>query len=168
MSRIGKMPIPLPTGVSVEESGGTVTVKGPKGSLDLTLRPEIELALEDGQAIVTPREGETGRSARAFHGLTRALLNNMVVGVTQGYERKLEIVGVGWNASVKGQSVVLNIGFCHPVEIALPEGMEAECPNPTAIVLRGIDKQAVGQLAAEIRRVRPPEPYKGKGHPLPG
>jgi len=164
MSRIGKQPIPLPGGVSLQTAPDrTVTIKGPKGSLDLSLRPEIDVAVEDGQAVVTVNGSGPARQARAFHGMTRALLSNMVNGVVSGFERKLEIIGVGWNASVKGQNVVLNIGFCHPVDIPIPKGVEAECPNPTAITLRSVDKQAVGQLAANIRAVRPPEPYKGKG-----
>ena len=163
MSRIGKQPITLPGGVSLENKSGVVTVKGPKGSLELALRPEVGVSVEDGHAVVT-RSGKGGeRDSRAYHGMTRALLANMVTGVTKGFERRLEIIGVGWNAQVQGTKVRLNIGFCHPVEVELPHGVQAECPNPTSIVLRGSDKQAVGQIAAEIRAHRPPEPYKGKG-----
>ncbi|MFT5051756.1 MAG: large subunit ribosomal protein L6 [Chlamydiales bacterium] len=164
MSRIGKQPIPLPGGVSLQTAPDRkVTVKGPKGSLDMSLRPEVDVAVEDGHAVVSVNGSGAARQARAFHGMTRALLSNMVDGVVKGFERKLEIVGVGWNASIKGQDVVLNIGFCHPVSVPIPKGVEAECPKPTSITLRSADKQAVGQLAANIRKVRKPEPYKGKG-----
>lgn len=164
MSRIGNQPIPLTGGVSLQTAPDrSVTVKGPKGTLTMNLRPEIEVAVEDGKAVVSVNGSGAERQARAFHGMTRALINNMVLGVAKGFEKKLEIVGVGWNAQAQAKKVVLNIGFCHPVEIALPQGVEAECPNPTAITLRSADKQAVGQVAAEIRAVRPPEPYKGKG-----
>ena len=164
MSRIGKQPIDLAGGVSLQAAPDrTVTVKGPKGTLSMTLRPEVDVAVEDGKAVVSLNGSGAPRQARAFHGMTRALLNNMVVGVAKGFEKKLEIVGVGWNAQAQKTKVTLNIGFCHPVDIPLPQGVEAECPNPTAITIRGADKQAVGQVAAEIRAVRPPEPYKGKG-----
>jgi len=164
MSRIGKQPIPLSGGVSLDQGpGSTVTVKGPKGQLTLELRPEVRLKVEDGVAVVEPVEEDGGRQSRAFHGMTRALLNNMVVGVSTGYDKTLEIVGVGWNAAVQGKKLVLNIGFCHPVEFEAPPGIELATPNPTTIVVSGIDKQAVGQLCAKIRAVRPPEPYKGKG-----
>ena len=163
MSRIGKQPIPIPSGVEVAEKARVVTVKGPKGSLDLTLRPEIDVAIEDGQVVVSPNGSGPAREARAFHGMTRALLGNMVEGVAKGYEKTLEIVGVGWNAQAGGKELTLNIGFCHPVKFTVPAGLEVETPKPTVIVLRGADKQAVGEFAAVIRRVRPPEPYKGKG-----
>ena len=163
MSRIGKQPVTIPSGVTVEAKGREVSVKGPKGSLSIELRPEVELEVEGNQACVGLSGSGGAREARAFHGLTRALINNMVAGVTKGFEKKLEIHGVGWNAQVQGQKVVLNIGFCHPVDIPLTGGVTAECPNNTSIVIRGADKQAVGQVAADIRAVRPPEPYKGKG-----
>ena len=164
MSRIGKQPIPLPSGVTMEQSSDRrVTVKGPKGALELELRPEVDLVVDAGVATVEPNGTGSARQTRAFHGLTRALLSNMVSGVTQGYQKSLEIIGVGWNAAVQGRKLVLSVGFCHPVPIELPPGIEAETPNPTTIVISGIDKQAVGQLAASIRKVRPPEPYKGKG-----
>jgi len=163
MSRIGKQPVTIPAGVTITAGAQrSVQVKGPKGSLNLTLRPEIDLAIEGSQATLTPNGSGAARQARAFHGMTRALVQNMVTGVTTGFTKKLEIVGVGWNAKVQGPKVVLNIGFCHPVEIDL-QGCSAECPNPTAITITGTDKQVVGQVAAEIRAVRPPEPYKGKG-----
>ena len=164
MSRIGKQPIPIPKGVDVKEGAGRqVSVKGPKGTLNLTLRPEIDLAIETGELVVKPNGSGSPRQARAFYGMTRALVANMVFGVTQGFQKKLEIQGVGWNAQAQGKKLVLNIGFCHPVEFESPEGITIECPSPTSIVVSGSDKQAVGQLAANIRKVRPPEPYKGKG-----
>ena len=163
MSRIGKAPITIPGGVSVDVKGRDVNVKGPKGNLSITLRPEVEMSVEGSEATVTLNGSGAPRQARAFHGLTRALVANMVHGVNKGYEKKLEIVGVGWNAKAQGDKVVLNIGFCHDVPMKMPEGVKVETPNPTSIVLTGPDKQAVGQIAAEIRSVRPPEPYKGKG-----
>ena len=163
MSRIGKQPIKLPGGVSLDLSGRDVAVKGPKGDLAMTLRPEIEVGVDDGVVNVTTNGSGSPRQARAFHGMTRALLNNMVVGVTQGFSKQLDIIGVGWNAKVQGTKLVLNIGFCHPVEFDVPKGLAVECPNPTTIVVSGADKQAVGQLCASVRKVRPPEPYKGKG-----
>jgi len=163
MSRIGSQPIPIPSGVNVDAKGQSLTVKGPKGTLQLELRPEVELKVEDGTLTLEPRDIGPARHVRAFHGLTRSLINNMVVGVSEGYERTLEIVGVGWNAQAKGQELTLNIGFCHPVIFKLPDGVECETPKPTTIKIRGADKQAVGQFAAHVRKVRPPEPYKGKG-----
>ena len=163
MSRIGKQPVPIPSGVTVATAGRRVSVKGPKGDLSIDLRPEIDVAVEAGQVLVTRNGSGSERQARAYHGMTRALLNNMVAGVTKGFEKRLEIQGVGWNAKVQGTQVVLNIGFCHPVEVDLPKGIAVECPKPTTIIITGADKQSVGQCAAEIRAVRPPEPYKGKG-----
>jgi len=163
MSRIGNQPITLPGGVSFDLKGRDVAVKGPKGDLALTLRPEIDVTVEDGTVNVTPNGHGSARTARAFHGLTRALLSNMVVGVSEGFSKHLEIIGVGWNAKVQGKQLVLNIGFCHPVEFDVPAGLTVECTNPTHITVSGADKQAVGQLCARVRKVRPPEPYKGKG-----
>lgn len=164
MSRIGRQPVPLPSGVDVKVAPDRqLTVKGPKGSLSMGLRPEVAVQVEGGEAVVAVDGGGPARILRAYHGLTRALLANMVEGVTKGFEKRLEIHGVGWNAQAQPKRVVLNIGFCHPVEIPLPEGVSAECANPTSIAIRGCDKQAVGQVAADIRKVRPPEPYKGKG-----
>jgi large subunit ribosomal protein L6 len=163
MSRIGKKPVPIPSGVSVKAEGSTVTVKGPKGELALPVRPEIDVAVEAGTIRVSPKGSGAERATRAYHGMTRALLNNMVQGVTKGFERKLEIVGVGWNASVQGAKVVLNIGYNKPVVVELPKGVNAATPNPTTIVVSGPDRQVVGQVAAVIRKKRPPEPYKGKG-----
>lgn len=163
MSRIGKQPVPIPAGVTVDAKGQDVSVKGPKGALSMTVRNEIDVAIEGNSVTVSPNGSGAPRQARAFHGMTRALINNMVVGVSKGFEKKLEIVGVGWNVKAQAKQVVLNIGFCHPVNIALPDGVTAECPNATAVTLSGPDLQAVGQVAAKIRAVRPPEPYKGKG-----
>jgi len=163
MSRIGKQPITIPAGVTVESKGRRVDVKGPNGALTMDLRPEVDLEVEGPKAQVVLNGSGAPRQARAFHGMTRALLNNMVLGVSKGFQKRLEIVGIGWNVQAQAKKVVLNIGFCHPVEIPLPDGVSAECPNPTAITITGADKQAVGQLAAEIRAVRPPEPDKGKG-----
>jgi large subunit ribosomal protein L6 len=162
MSRIGKQPVALPGGVTVETAGGReIKVKGPKGELVLGLRPEVEVAVEGGQVLVT-RSG-ADRHSRAYHGMTRALIANMVEGVTKGYEKTLDIIGVGWNASIAGPKVVLNVGYCNAIEVAIPQGVKVNCPSNTQIVVSGPDKQAVGQLAAKIRAARPPEPYKGKG-----
>ncbi len=163
MSRIGKQPVVIPKGVEVAASETAVTVKGPKGALVLSLRPEIGVQVEGQEVRVQPRNAELTRETRAFYGMTRAMINNMVKGVTQGYEKTLEIVGIGWNAQARGKQLVLSIGFCHPVELAVPEGIQVETPKPTIIIIRGADKQQVGLFAANVRAVRPPEPYKGKG-----
>jgi large subunit ribosomal protein L6 len=164
MSRIGKKPVVLPSGVSFEKTAAReVVVKGPKGELRMPLRPEVDVASDKGALQVNVNEGGDPRSARAFHGMTRAMLQNMVVGVTQGFEKKLEVVGVGWNAAAQGDKVVLNIGFNKPVTIQMPKGVKIATPNPTSIVINGPDRQAVGHIAADIRKRRPPEPYKGKG-----
>lgn len=163
MSRIGSMPIPIPKGVDVQAAGRTVTVKGPKGSLSIDLRSEVDLEIQAQELVVRPNGSGAERQARAFHGMTRALINNMVLGVTAGYEKVLEIVGVGWNAQAQGRKLSLNIGFCHPIVFEVPAGITVETPKPIEIHLRGADKQAVGQFAAVVRAVRPPEPYKGKG-----
>jgi len=162
MSRIGKQPVVVPGGVSVESpQSGQVRVKGPKGELELALRPEVSVRVDGSQVLV--ERGGDDRASRAYHGMTRALIANMVEGVTKGYEKTLDIIGVGWNASVAGGKIVLNVGFCNPVEIAIPAGVQVNCPSNTQIVVSGPDKQAVGQLAAMVRSARPPEPYKGKG-----
>lgn len=161
MSRIGRAPIDIPDGVSVTLDGQKVTVKGPKGELSHTVVEPIRVAQEDGRVVVT-RPTDRGPH-RALHGLSRTLIANMVEGVSNGFERQLEIVGVGYRAQLKGQNLELAAGFSHPVSIAPPEGISFEVPAPTQVVVRGIDKQAVGQIAAQIRGVRPPEPYKGKG-----
>ena len=164
MSRIGKQPVTLPAGVTFEKNpAGEAVVKGPKGELRLSLRPEIAVAVDKGAIQVTVASGASERTTRAYHGLTRALLHNMVEGVTKGFEKRLEIHGVGWNASAQGNKVVLNIGYNKPVTIEMPKGVAIQTPNPTSIVINGPDKQAVGHIAATIRKRRPPEPYKGKG-----
>ena len=164
MSRIGKQPVAVPNGVTVSTAAGRkLEVKGPKGQLALALRPEVDVKVEGGRVLVATTGSGGSREARAYHGMTRALVQCMVEGVTKGFEKVLEIQGVGWNAQAQGKQIVLNIGYCHPVSIPLPAGVAVQCPNPTTIVLTGADKQAVGEIAARIRRVRPPEPYKGKG-----
>jgi len=161
MSRIGKQPIAIPGGVTVDVDGRTVRVKGPKGQLEREFRPEVAVAVEDGNVVVS-RDGDS-KQHRALHGLTRALLANMVEGVTNGFSKKLELVGVGYRAEKKGKTLVINVGYSHPVQYPEAEGLTLSTPAPTQIVVEGIDKQQVGQAAAEIRAVRPPEPYKGKG-----
>ncbi len=161
MSRIGKLPIPVPKGVDIRLEGRRLTVKGPKGELDLDVHPEMQVRIDDGEIRVERPSDE--KSHRALHGLTRTLVANMVNGVTNGFSRTLEIVGVGYRAEAKGKQLVLNVGFSHQVNYEPAEGVEVACPNPTTVVVTGIDKQKVGQAAAEIRGFRPPEPYKGKG-----
>lgn len=161
MSRIGKKPISLPKGVEVTRDGSKITVKGPKGALTQVFPEEITIVQEDNQLLVQRHSDE--KKHRALHGLSRALLANMVEGVTNGFEKKLELVGVGYRAQLQGKKLVINIGFSHPVEIDPPEGIEFEVPAATKITVRGIDKQLVGNTAAHIRAVRKPEPYKGKG-----
>jgi large subunit ribosomal protein L6 len=161
MSRIGRKPVAVPEAVSVEIGTGTIAVKGPKGELAQIFSQEMAVAQEDG-TIVVSRPTDRGEH-RALHGLTRSLIANMVVGVTDGFEKRLEIQGVGYRAALKGKNLELALGFSHPVPIAAPEGIDFEVPQPTEIVVRGIDKQLVGQVAADIRKRRPPEPYKGKG-----
>jgi large subunit ribosomal protein L6 len=162
MSRIGKQPIPLPAGVKVAISNGTVKVEGPKGKLEFTHHPNMTVAADGKQITVTRPEGDD-RQNRALHGLTRALVNNMVVGVTKGYERRLKIEGVGFQAAAKGKGVELTVGFANRILHTPPEGVTVAVPDPTTIVVSGADKQKVGQFAAEIRASRKPEPYKGKG-----
>ncbi|HMM48659.1 MAG TPA: 50S ribosomal protein L6 [Miltoncostaeaceae bacterium] len=161
MSRIGRAPIPVPDGVNVEIRGQQVTVKGPKGELQHTVVEPIRVAEEDGTLVVT-RPTDRGPH-RSLHGLSRTLIANMVEGVNSGFERSLEIVGVGYRAQMKGADLELSVGYSHPVTIPPPAGVTFEVPSPTQVVVRGIDKQVIGQIAAEIRGVRPPEPYKGKG-----
>ncbi len=161
MSRIGKQPIPIPSGVEVQIDGSTVTVKGPKGSLTQTFNEDMALTLEDGLLTVARPSDERGH--RSLHGLTRTLLANMVAGVSEGFHKNLEIVGVGYRAELKGSDIQLALGFSHPVLVKAPEGITFEVPAPTRITVSGIDKQRVGQVAAEIRKWRKPEPYKGKG-----
>ena len=161
MSRIGKRPVPIPKGVTVELSGSRLSVKGPKGSLSRTLPAEMVLAYADDHITVT-RPSEATRH-RALHGLTRSLVNNMVEGVSRGFSKHLEIQGVGYRAEAKPYGVDLVVGFSHPVKYRAPEGIKITAETPTALTIEGADKELVGQVAAEIRKVRPPEPYKGKG-----
>ena len=161
MSRIGKKPISLPAGVKVTVDGDTVTVQGSKGTLVQTLPEGITINQEDNQLVL--QRANDSKQQRAFHGLTRALIANMVEGVTNGFEKKLEMVGVGYRAQMQGKKLVISIGFSHPVEIDAPEGIDFEVPAPTRITIKGIDKQLVGNTAAHIRAIRKPEPYKGKG-----
>ncbi len=162
MSRIGKKPIDLPNGVSVSLSGRSIAVKGPRGSLSWEVPQRISVKQADGK-IVLEREDEA-REARALHGLSRSLVNNMVAGVSQGYTKNLEIVGVGYRAQVQGRKLVLALGYSHPVEYNLPEGINAEVDKKQVLItLSGIDKQKIGQVAAELKALRPPDAYKGKG-----
>jgi len=161
MSRIGKQPIVVPGGVDVRVEGSRVAVKGPRGQLEQGFHPDMRISLEDGTIRVERPSDE--RDHRALHGLTRTLISNMVEGVTNGYEKRLEIVGVGYRATLKGSDLELALGFSHPVAVPAPRGIEFEVPAPTRIVVRGIDKQQVGEVAANIRKIRKPEPYKGKG-----
>ena len=161
MSRIAKNPVTLPAGVEFKLAGQELSVKGAKGALDLTIHCSVEVTQEAGELRFAARNGD--QHSRAMAGTTRALVNNMVTGVTQGFERKLKLVGVGYRAQAKGPILALALGFSHPVEYELPEGVTAETPSATDIIIRGIDKQVLGQVAAEIRQYRRPEPYKGKG-----
>jgi large subunit ribosomal protein L6 len=161
MSRIGRQPIPVPDGVTVDVRPGHVSVKGPKGELGQNVSREMKVELSDG-TVVVERPSDRGEH-RALHGLTRSLIANMVQGVTDGYEKRLEIQGVGYRAQLRGKALELSLGFSHSVSVEAPEGIEFEVPQPTEIIVRGIDKQQVGQVAADIRKRRPPEPYKGKG-----
>jgi large subunit ribosomal protein L6 len=162
MSRIGKMPVAVPGGVTVNLSDAAISVKGPKGELTLGLTDDVVVKNENNEIVVSPRDAENSRS-RAMWGTVRARLNNMVEGVSKGYEKDLELVGVGYRAAVKGKDLELNLGFSHPVVHKAPEGVTFKCAKPTEVKIEGADKQVVGQVAAEIRSYRPPEPYKGKG-----
>ena len=161
MSRVAKAPVELPQGVEFKQDGTVVTIKGAKTSLSLELHSEVELKQEENALMVSPRSGS--RFATAIAGTTRSLLANMVQGVTDGFERKLELVGVGYRAQAQGNKLNLTLGFSHPVVYEVPEGISVETPSQTEVVVKGSDKQKVGQAAAEIRGFRPPEPYKGKG-----
>ena len=161
MSRIGRKPIAVPEAVTVEVAPGRVAVKGPKGELQQALDTDMKVAQENGTVTVS-RPTDRGEH-RALHGLTRSLIANMVEGVVDGFEKRLEIQGVGYRAALKGRSLELALGYSHPVSVEPPEGIEFEVPQPTEVIVRGIDKQLVGQVAADIRKRRPPEPYKGKG-----
>jgi large subunit ribosomal protein L6 len=161
VSRIGKKPVLVPPKVKVAVSGRSVSMEGPKGKISRDFRDEVAIALDDNQLKVTRISDEP--FARAYHGTTRAHLANMAKGVSEGFERALDIVGVGYNAKVQGKKLVLQVGFSHPIEMEVPEGVAVEVPQPTRIVVKSVDKQKVGEFAARIRKVRPPEPYKGKG-----
>src|ERR671922_1602898 len=161
MSRIGKRPIELPAGVNVSLSPGRVMVNGPLGTLEQQVPQRMQIEQRDGEIVVT-RPTERGED-RALHGLTRTLIANMVEGVTKGFEKRLELQGVGYRASLQGTDLRVDVGFSHPVVMKAPQGITFEVPTPTEIVVKGVDKQQVGQIAAEVRKVRPPEPYKGKG-----
>jgi large subunit ribosomal protein L6 len=161
MSRIGKKPIAVPDGVEIDLKPGMVSVKGPKGELSQVVSPDMTVSQDNG-TLTVERPTDRGEH-RALHGLTRSLIANMVEGVTGGFEKRLEIQGVGYRARLQGKTLELSVGYSHPVSVTAPEGIEFEVPTPTQVIVRGIDKQLVGEIAARIRRTRPPEPYKGKG-----
>ena len=162
MSRIGKTPISIPTSVDIAIDGANIEVKGPKGSLNLVLTEGISLTQED-ESLVVHRENDE-RQSKALHGLMRSLINNMIIGVTEGYSKQLELVGVGYRVQAKGKTnLEFQLGFSHPVNVSAPEGIEFDVPSPTELNISGIDKQMVGQVAADIRALKKPEPYKGKG-----
>lgn len=161
MSRIGKQPIAIPAGVEVKVDGNTVTVKGPKGTLTNTFHKDIKIELNDGVINVT-RPSDVAEH-RSLHGLTRTLINNMVVGVSQGYSKELDVLGVGYRVAKQGKDLVMNLGYSHQVFVSEEDGITIDVPNPNKIIISGCDKQRVGQFAAEVREKRPPEPYKGKG-----
>ena len=161
MSRVGRMPIPIPTGVNVDIAGGLVTVNGPKGMLAQPVPEGITVQQEDSTLVV--ERASDDRLLRSLHGLIRTLVNNMVVGVTNGFEKRLDIVGTGYRAAAAGTGLTISVGYSHPVVFEAPEGVNLAMESPTRVLVSGIDKQAVGEIAAQIRRIRPPEPYKGKG-----
>jgi len=163
MSRIGKKPIPVPAGVKVAVDGETITVEGKLGKLDWTFRPDVAVSYDEGAKVLRVARHNDERQSRALHGLTRAMIQNMIVGVTQGYEKKLEIVGVGYLAAIDKNVLQLRVGFANEVQRPIPAGVTVKCPDQTHVVISGADKQKVGQFAAEVRAVRKPEPYKGKG-----
>ena len=163
MSRIGNKPVAVPDGVKVAVANRTVSVEGPKGKLQWQYRPEIDVKIDEGTNEVLVTRKSEDRQARALHGLTRSLINNMLLGVKQGYEKRLEIVGVGYVASIQGNTLQLRVGFANEIKKRIPAGLEVTCPDQTHVVVRGPNKQQVGQFAAEVRAVRKPEPYKGKG-----
>jgi len=163
MSRIGKKPVPVLDGVNVSLDGPVVTVDGPRGKLQYRCRPEVEVRYDDDARQVVVSTSGNDRWSRAYHGLTRSLIHNMITGVKDGYEKRLEIVGVGYIGSIQGDTLSLRVGFANEIEKKIPAGLEVTCPDQTHVVVRGCDKQQVGQFAAEVRAVRKPEPYKGKG-----
>ena len=162
MSRIGRVPVPVPTGVDVDINGAVVTVKGPKGTLTHTIPTPIQVERDDSGALAVTRPDDE-RASRSLHGLTRTLLANLVTGVTDGYEKKLEIVGTGYRVTAKGADLEFALGFSHPVQVSAPAGITFAVEGPTKFSVQGIDKQQVGEVAANIRKIRKPEPYKGKG-----
>ncbi len=161
MSRIGKHPVVVPSGVTVDVNGQTISAKGKLGALAITLPPEVDITVDDGRVKVAPRDSE--KRARAMWGMSRSLLQNLVKGVSEGYTRRLDIAGVGYRAAVDGKVLNLQLGYSHDIKFAIPDDIKIVCETPTAVVITGADKQRVGQIAAEIRGFRPPEPYKGKG-----
>ncbi len=162
MSRIGKQPIPIPSGVNVRVAGDRVEVKGPKGTLEVRVMPGVAIAVEDGRIVLTRSSDD--RQMRAYHGLSRALLANATAGVSEGWKKELEIVGIGYRAEKRGKAVVFNLGYSHPIDFPIPDGIDIEIDAKTnRVTVTGIDRQRVGQVAADIRGLRPPEPYKGKG-----
>lgn len=161
MSRIGKQPISIPEGVTVEQDGAQLVVSGPKGTLKQTVRPEVKVALETGKVLISRKRDD--KFSRSLHGLTRALIANLITGVTEGFSKTLKIVGTGYRAKIEGENLVLSVGFSHPVVIGPVEGIKFEVKGDETITISGIDKALVGQIAAKIRAIRPPEPYKGKG-----
>ncbi|HKD36904.1 MAG TPA: 50S ribosomal protein L6 [Pirellulales bacterium] len=163
MSRIGKIPVPVPAGVKVAVNNGNVAVEGPLGKLEARVRPETKVQFEEAGRRVLVSRSDDSRQAKAYHGLTRALVRNMIIGVSQGYEKKLEIVGVGYLAAVQKDELQLRVGYANELHFKIPAGLKVTCPDQTHVVIKGIDKQAVGQFAAEVRASRKPEPYKGKG-----
>lgn len=163
MSRIGRKPVPILDGVKVSKAGNTVTVEGPQGKLVWEHRAEVDVKVDEDAKEVVVSRGSEERTARALHGLTRSLINNMIIGVKDGYEKKLEIVGVGYIGAVQGNELSLRVGFANEIKKKIPAGLDVTCPDQTHIVVKGCDKQKVGQFAAEVRAVRKPEPYKGKG-----
>ncbi|MFH1265333.1 MAG: 50S ribosomal protein L6 [Planctomycetota bacterium] len=163
MSRIGKKPVPVPSGVKIGLADRTITVEGPLGKLQFEHRPEVSLAYDAEAKQITVGRADDQRQSRALHGLTRALIQNMVLGVTEGYQKRLEVVGVGYLAAVQGKVLQLRVGFANELQVPIPEGLEVSCPDQQHVLIKGIDKQKVGQFAAEIRARRKPEPYKGKG-----
>ena len=163
MSRIGKKPVAIPAGLKVDVSGKRIAIEGPLGKLDWNFRSEIGVAFDEKERLLRVTRSNENRQVRALHGLTRAMIQNMVDGVTKGYEKKLEIVGVGYLAAVQGDTLQLRVGFANEVHKPIPAGVKVTCPDQTHVVIKGIDKQQVGQFAAEVRAVRKPEPYKGKG-----
>ncbi|MFP6659576.1 MAG: 50S ribosomal protein L6 [Pirellulales bacterium] len=163
MSRIGNKPVVIPGGVNVGISGNEISIEGPLGKLQIAHRPEVQVALDDESKTLVVTRHDDDRSSRAFHGMTRALIQNMVNGVTQGYEKRLEVVGVGYLAAIQDNQLQLRVGFANEVHKQIPAGLDVSCPDQTHVVVKGPDKQQVGQFAAEVRAVRKPEPYKGKG-----